>query len=280
MEAPETRYVAVGDAEVAYQVVGDGPIDLVYFYGLGSHIDMLWRAETRGLVPLLRRFSSLARVILLDRRGSGASGSLPRPTFPTWEEWTEDLAAVLDAAGAQRANILAESEVGPIAILFAALRPERVESLILANTGCRALKDDDYPFGFTPEAAEALAQWLQSTWGTPELLEAMYEPGDELVKDAQYMDGLCMMCRASATPRDAGAQIRYIMNSLDVRSALPMIQDRPPSSSTTRVTPYSQSSQGAVRRAHPRCSPSRIRLRCSHPPNLDQALRGDFCRGR
>ena len=140
MEAPETRYVAVGDTDVAYQVFGDGPIDLVYFYGLGSHIDQLWTTGNSRIITLLQGLSSFARIIQLDRRGCGASGSVPRPGFPTWEEWTEDLAAVLDAAGSERASILAETEVGPIAILFAALRPERVASLILTNTTSRYVR--------------------------------------------------------------------------------------------------------------------------------------------
>jgi class 3 adenylate cyclase len=223
MDTPETRYVAVGDSEVAYQVFGDGPIDLVYFYGLGSHIDLLWTIPQNRVPPLLRRLSSFARIILLDRRGSGASGSLPGPTFPTWEEWTEDLAAVLDAANAERAHILAEAEVGPVALLFAALRPERVASLILTNTMSRYLVDDDYEIGFAPEAAETVVQMLEAVWGTPDMARAECEAGDERLTDPRHLAGVAMITRASATPRAAGAQYRYIFNNVDVRSALPLL---------------------------------------------------------
>jgi len=222
-EAPQTRYVAVGDADVAYQVFGDGPIDLVYFYGLGSHIDLFWTLADR-ITSLLQGLSSFARIIVLDRRGNGASGSLPRPGFLTWEEWTEDLTAVLDAAGSDRASILAETEVGPIAILFAALRPERVASLILANTSSRYVRAEDYAIGIAPEAAEAVAQMLEAIWGTPAIAQIVCEPGDERLNDPQFLAGMAMLNRASATPRDAGAQFRYVFNNMDVRSALPLVQ--------------------------------------------------------
>jgi class 3 adenylate cyclase len=222
-EAPQTRYVAVGDADVAYQVFGDGPIDLVYFYGLGSHIDLVWTLGDR-IVSLLRGLSSFARIIMLDRRGNGASGSVPRPGFLTWEEWTEDLTAVLDAVGSQRASILAETEVGPIAILFAALRPERVASLILANTSSRYVRAEDYAIGIAPEAAEEVAQMLEAAWGTPAIAYSVCEPGDEQLTDPQFLAAMATLNRASTTPRDAGAQFRYIFNNMDVRSALPLVQ--------------------------------------------------------
>src|SRR6478735_5666737 len=86
-ETPQTRYVAVGDADVAYQVVGDGPIDVLYFYGLGSHIEVLHL--TPGFEEFLRHLSSCARVILFDRRGTGASDGVSRHAIPTFEAWTD-----------------------------------------------------------------------------------------------------------------------------------------------------------------------------------------------
>jgi pimeloyl-ACP methyl ester carboxylesterase len=103
MERPETRYVAVKDSDVACQVFGDGPIDLLYAYGLGSHIDVTWE------VPRIREFltglASFSRVIVFDRRVIGASDPVSLGAMPTWEEWTEDMAAVLDVVASKRTAI-------------------------------------------------------------------------------------------------------------------------------------------------------------------------------
>ena len=110
MEAPETRYVAVGDADVAYQVLGEGPLDLLYSYGLGSHIELFWQSPALAEFPT--RLASFSRLILFDRRGSGASDGVPRTAIPTWEQWTEDIVAVLGAAGSKRTAILAGVDAG------------------------------------------------------------------------------------------------------------------------------------------------------------------------
>ena len=146
MEDPETRYVAVGDADVAYQVVGEGPIDLLYFYGLGNHLELFW--EIPPTAEFLTRLASFSRLILFDRRGTGVSDGVPRNAIPTWEDWTEDVGAVLDAAGSQRTAIFAVGDGGPLAILFAAMHPERVSALVLYDTWARLLVADDYPIRF------------------------------------------------------------------------------------------------------------------------------------
>ena len=105
MERPETRYVAVGDADVAYQVIGEGPKDLLFFYGLGSHIDLFWDNPVAS--RFIQRLASFCRMIIFDRRGTGASDSFARSAIPTWEEWTDDVLAVLDAAGSHQAAIFA-----------------------------------------------------------------------------------------------------------------------------------------------------------------------------
>ena len=150
MSRPDTKYVAIGDADVAYQVLGEGPSDLLFFNGLGSNVEMAW--EDPDIADFLRRLASLRRLILLDRRGTGASDGVPRNAIPTWEEWTEDIESVLNAVGSEQTSILATVDAGPIAILYAAAHPERVDSLVLCNTTARYLIADDYPIGFTPEA--------------------------------------------------------------------------------------------------------------------------------
>ncbi len=97
---PQTQYVTVSDADVAYQVVGDGPLDILYCYGLGSHIDMHWNEP--GGVHWIRQLASFGRMIMFDRRGTGASDGVPRDAILTWEEWTEDFRSVLDAWSRRR----------------------------------------------------------------------------------------------------------------------------------------------------------------------------------
>jgi len=117
VERPETKYVAVGDADVAYQVFGRGSPDVLFCYGLGRHIDYFWDLEQ--LADSWRRIASKNRSILFDRRGTGASDSVPRHVLATWEEWAEDLAAVLDVVGSHQAVLIASMEAGAIALLFA-----------------------------------------------------------------------------------------------------------------------------------------------------------------
>ena len=219
LQVPLTRYVAVGDADVAYQVVGDGPLDLLYFWGVGSHIELIWTVPR--VRSFLTRLASFARLMIFNRRGTGASDGIARNNPPTWEEWSEDLLAVLEAAGSQQAAIFATLDAGPIAILFTATHPERVSALVLLNTAARYAVADDYPAGASPEAVEALVAMIEAQWGTPGLLTTG-SPG--LADDTESLDAFARMERASATPRTAAAQYDYILRSVDVRPVLPLIQ--------------------------------------------------------
>lgn len=219
VEMAETKYVTVGDADVAYRVVGEGPLDLLYFYGLGSHVDM--QADDPREGQYLDALASFTRLIFFDRRGTGASDGLAPNAMPAWEEWADDLRAVLDAVGSERTAILAALDAGPIAMMFAALQPERVSALILSNTSPRYLEADDYPIGMPQAAVDAVVETVGSLWGTEELI-AMVNPA--LVHDAELSRWLAKRSRASATPRNAAAQWRYILENVDVRSVLHLIQ--------------------------------------------------------
>jgi class 3 adenylate cyclase len=219
MGRPDTKYVAVGDADVAYQVFGQGPSDLLFFVGLGSHIEMAW--DDPDIADFFRRLATLRRLIFLDRRGTGASDGVPRNAVPTWEEWTEDIESVLDAVGSDRTSILATVDAGPIAILYAVAHPQRIESLVLCNTTARYLVADDYPIGFTPEALEFIIEFIRMNWGTPEFISVAGAAGAE---DPLRRDALARLVRASVTPRTAAAQYDYLLRNLDVRSVLPLIQ--------------------------------------------------------
>jgi class 3 adenylate cyclase/alpha-beta hydrolase superfamily lysophospholipase len=218
MDRPETRYVGLGDADVAYQVFGDGPRDVLFSTGFGQSVEGLWHVDR--FAEHLRRLASFNRVILFDRRGTGLSDSMGRGRLPTWEEWAEDMAAVLDAAGSRRAAVYVWLDVGPTALLFAAMHPERVEALVLVNTAARLLRDTDYPIGLSSEDINAFSAALGETWGTADTF-ALAAPS--MADDAEFVQLMASMLRSSMTPRTAAAQAEYTMRSSDVRQALPLI---------------------------------------------------------
>jgi pimeloyl-ACP methyl ester carboxylesterase len=160
-------------------------------------------------------------LILFDRRGTGASDAVPDNAMPTWEEWANDVRAVLDAAASERTVVLAGIETGPIGQLFTAMQPERVSALILANTTARFLRANDYPFGIAPEAVDNVVERYRAAWGTPDMVKFAYP---SRANDPEFAQWLAKLQRASATPRSVAAQIRYIIESLDAREALPLIQ--------------------------------------------------------
>jgi class 3 adenylate cyclase/pimeloyl-ACP methyl ester carboxylesterase len=215
---PQTRYVDVGGAEVAYQVVGQGPPDVVYVSGFG-HVDVRW--EDPAWAAFGERLASFSRLILFDRRGMGASDPVPETAMPTWEEWADDVRAVLDAAGSERAVVFAEADGGPIGLLFTAMQPGRVAALILANTTARRLRADDYPVGIGAEALDDRAEMWKAVWGTPDMVRMVFP---SRVNDPEFGQWVAKLARAAATPRSAAAQIRYIVESLDAREALPLIR--------------------------------------------------------
>ena len=219
MNRPQTQYVGVGDGEVAYQTFGDGPIDLLYCYGLGNHVELVW--DVLGLGPFFARLASFARVIFFDRRGTGASDGVPAKAIPTWEQWTEDMSAVLRASRSERAAIMAALETGPIALLYAAMHPEVVSALVLFNTTARYLVADDYPIGASQEEIEALVGLIAQSWGSLEFARLV---NPSLVNDDDLLRRVALLMRASATPRSAAAQYRAMFETLDVRDVLPLVQ--------------------------------------------------------
>jgi len=208
--------VQVRGADVAFRVMGDGPINLLYFYGLGSHVDMFVDDE----VPWIAGLRSFSRLIFFDRRGTGLSDPVGLAAMPMWEEWADDVRAVLDAAGADQAAIFASADAGPIALLFAAVSPERVTALVLANTSARFLAADDYEIGVDRGRLHGLIDLVRSTWGTPALVEAT---SPVATGDAAVTARVAARMRSSATPSGAAAQLQYLLEQLDVRDVLPLI---------------------------------------------------------
>jgi pimeloyl-ACP methyl ester carboxylesterase len=180
---PETRYARLGGDRIVYQVLGQGPPDLVMTTGGFSQIDIIWEDpwEDPGIALFLRTLASFSRLILFDRRGTGASDPLPPDPLPPWEAYAEELAVVLDKVGCERAALLAQIDAGPLALFFAGSRPERTSALILAHTTAKFVATDDYPIGVPAEVTQTLLGQVDQLWGS-EALAGILMPsraGDE-----------------------------------------------------------------------------------------------------
>jgi pimeloyl-ACP methyl ester carboxylesterase len=141
MSAPATRYAHSDEVSIAYQVLGDGPIDLALVLGFATHLDMQWEAPP--MARFFERLASFSRLVLFDKRGTGLSD--PVSEVPSLEQRVDDVGAVLDACGSERAALFGVSEGGPMSVMFAAAHPERVSALILHGAMGRTTEAPDYP---------------------------------------------------------------------------------------------------------------------------------------
>jgi class 3 adenylate cyclase len=218
---PETRYARSGDVNIAYQVVGEGPRDLVYVPGWVSNIELMW--ENPATAHFLGRLASFSRLVLFDKRGTGLSDRVPNDELPTLEQRMDDVRAVLDAVGSERAALFGHSEGGNMCVLFAATYPERTTALItLGSFAKRRDPDEDYPWAPTAENREEEAEAVERNWGhfRPEDVE-YYAPSR--VGDDQFVRNLEQYFRRGASPGAAAALVR--MNSyIDIRDILATIQ--------------------------------------------------------
>src|SRR5262245_19698400 len=159
---PQTRYARCGDLSIAYQVLGEGPRDLVFVPGIVSHVEFFH--ELPGYTDFLRGLAAFARVIVFDKRGNGLSDRVVGA--PSLEERMDDTRAVMDAAGSQRAALLGVSEGGPLSLVFAATHPERVDAIVLYETFVRFGGTDDYPFGLPRDRHSELTTTMREVHGT------------------------------------------------------------------------------------------------------------------
>lgn len=215
MRAPETHYAKSGDVNIAYQVVGDGPPDLVLVPGFVSHLENDWD-EPRS-AHFLERLASFSRLIRFDKRGTGLSD---RPGgLPDLETRMDDVRAVIDAVGSERPALFGYSEGGPMCCLFAATYPDRTTALVLYGTYAKRVDpDDDYPWVATWEQRQAYADQVERDWGLESDLGTM-APNADAALTAWWR----ARARASASPGAARALI--LMNSrIDVRQVLPTIR--------------------------------------------------------
>lgn len=208
------RYAKSAGLNIAYQVTGQGSRDLVLVSGWVSHLQLDWGHPDH--TRFLERLASFSRLIRFDKRGTGLSDRVS--DLPDLESRTDDVRAVMDAAHCRRATIFGYSEGGPMAILFAATFPERVESLVIYGSYARRLIDGDYPWGYTPEARTRYAEQIESDWGWENDMQLMCPNAD-----ATMAEWWGERARAAASPGAARALIE--MNSLvDIRPVLPSVQ--------------------------------------------------------
>lgn len=219
MRPPETSYVQNDGVSIAYQVLGEGPIDLVLIMGSWWHLDFQWTDP--GTAAFLRRLASFSRLILFDKRGTGLSDRVPEDALPPLEDRMDDLRAVLDAVGSTRCALLGESEGGPMAILFAGTYPDRTSHLVLYGTYARMLADDDYPAGVPREVIEAFTEAMVTSWGRAGSgLVSVFSPS--MPPDAPEAEWIAAMDRHAVSPGAMRTFMRMMMEN-DVRSALPAV---------------------------------------------------------
>jgi class 3 adenylate cyclase len=210
----EVRYARSEDVHIAYQVVGDGPVDLVYSPGIWSNLEIMW--EWPAWADYLDRLASFSRLILFDMRGVGLSDRGNQP--PILELQTEDIGAVMDAAGSKTAAIFGGARAGAMSILFAATHPERTQALVLYAPVAKTLASKDWPFGKSEQDQRRFVERFTAEMGTGENLDLQGPSFDPVFKTwwARFE-------RLVATP-GAYEELAKIFTPLDVRQALPHIQ--------------------------------------------------------
>jgi len=223
VNTPETQYAKTVDGvHIAYQVLGNGPKDLVYAQGLVSSIEYGW--EVPLLASFLKRLASFSRLIILDRRGSGASDRLPGPGIPPLEVGLEDITAVLDAVGSDRTALFGLLDGALLAALFAATYPERTDALILHCPEPRGLRAPDYPWAWTMQEWDVFIESVEEGWGTRSLTEgylAMLAPS--LLDDPATAEEAGRYLRIAGSPASVASLQRMYRDS-DIRQVLPSIQ--------------------------------------------------------
>jgi len=214
---PETRYARSGDVSVAYQMLGEGPFDVVVVPGIVSHVELGWQAA--GWAALLRGLAGHARVLLFDKRGTGLSDRVLG--LPTLEERSDDIRAVMDAAGSDRAALVGFSEGVPMSVVFAASYPERACALVLYGGLARTLWAPDYPFGWTEREWRKVIEEEVEEFVAPGGLEVGMHTGFPSA-DEEEARAWARVVRYGASPGSWEA-LERMNTSIDVRSVLGVV---------------------------------------------------------
>jgi pimeloyl-ACP methyl ester carboxylesterase len=218
---PETRYTRNGDVNIAYQVVGDGPLDLVFVHGWAWSFDPGWDMEP--IARFYRRLASFSRLILFDKRGTGLSDRVPPDNLPTLETRMDDMRAVMDAVGVERAAVLGHSEGGAMCALFAATYPARTKALVMVGSPARTMWAPDYPLGATDEELEELERSILEGWNADLVRALLQAYGPSIVDDEEQVRAYARAAARGASPTAAAALTR-MSAMVDVRHVLPVIR--------------------------------------------------------
>lgn len=214
----QTRYARSGEINIAWQAVGDGPIDLVFVMGWVSHVELFWAEPS--FARFLGRLSGMSRLILFDKRGTGLSDRVAVSQLPSLEQRMDDVRAVMAAAGSRRAVLMGVSEGGPLTALFAATYPDVVAGIIMIGAYARRLWAPDYPWGPTAEQRDEFIGALEREWGGPFGVE---ERAPSRSADPDFRSWWATYLRMGSSPGAAAALTR--MNAeVDIRHVLPTIR--------------------------------------------------------
>jgi pimeloyl-ACP methyl ester carboxylesterase len=218
---PETRYAKSGDVNIAYQVVGEGPLDVVLVHGWVQSFDASWEIE-----PIRRfyeRLASFSRLILFDKRGTGLSDRVPVDDLPTLETRMDDMRAVLDVVGAERAGVLGHSEGGAMCALFAATYPERTQALVMVGSSARTRWAPDYRIGATDDEIEDLERLVLEHWGADAVRSLLQQLAPSIADDEELVQAHTRAALRAASPAAAAALTR-MSAMIDIRLLLPAIR--------------------------------------------------------
>jgi class 3 adenylate cyclase len=213
----QTWYARSGEVNIAYQVVGEGPFDLIWVPGWISNVEASW--EVPEYARFLRRLASFSRLILFDKRGTGLSDGVSIENLPGLEERMDDVRAVLDAVGSERAAVFGASEGGNLSILFAAMYPDRVRALVLAAIYAKRIWSPDYPWAPTVEEREEEHALLEREWAGEMDISTL---APSAVGDPALMRRIATFFRRSASP-GAAVALNRMNTEMDTRSVLPTI---------------------------------------------------------
>ena len=212
----EVRYAINDGVHIAYTVIGDGPVDVVYTSGIWSNLDVMW--EEPRWARFLDRLASFSRLIVFDMRGVGLSDRGNEPPF--LETQMDDLSAVMTAAGSEKAVIFGGARGGLMAMLFAATHPERTKALVLYGTIAKTVRSEDFPFGMSAQKQQAFFDRFVSEMGTGKNLDLQGPSG---LDDPRFVRWWARFERLVASP-NAYRELATIFRNLDIRAVLPLIQ--------------------------------------------------------
>jgi pimeloyl-ACP methyl ester carboxylesterase len=216
MPPPQTRYAKSGDVSIAYQVVGEGPRDLVVVPGWISNVEVFW--EEPSAVRFLESLARFSRVILFDKRGTGLSDRVP--DMPGLETRMDDVRAVMDAVGSDRAALFGYSEGGPLCVLFAATYPDRASALITHGSYARRIRSSDHPWMPSPDDWDRFIESTVQGWGGP---VGLAERAPSRMRDEAFVQWWARFTRMSASPASS-AQVLRMNAQIDVRRILPTVR--------------------------------------------------------